>query len=120
MDDFDLERWLDDNDRILASHERKKPRKPTVRRASKTRASRVSTEEVDRRLQDAYDGRVVRTGEYNGTLSNMSCFCVACGEEMLKKPQHLFLGNWTKCKCNRKSINNGEWTASFDPPIHAA
>ncbi len=65
---------------------------------------KVTEEEVDRRIEAAYDGRIERKSQYHGRFSPLTCTCRACGEEVYKsRAEGFFRGYWTFCSCSRDS-----------------
>ena len=55
--------------------------------------------QVDRRIEEAYGGRIERIGPYNGREAKMRCRCRECECEFLQRAASVFFGR-AACMCN--------------------
>lgn len=62
---------------------------------------KLSDEEVDRRLHEAYNGRLERISPYYTLQSPLRCRCKVCGQESYKRFAYHFLSLavWPFCGC---------------------
>lgn len=62
---------------------------------------RLSGEDVQARVDEAYGGRVTVIGNHVSYDTPVLVKCNECGKSVYKKPRGLFMGYWLRCDCPR-------------------
>lgn len=74
-----------------------------VRLSSGLPAARsLTTDELQRRINAAYDRKITVLGEHTSYDMPLSVRCETCKTVVWKKPRGLMKGHWLRCDCPRK------------------